>query len=111
MSKEILEEYLGVNFIKIRPDWLDRLELDGYNEELNIGFEYNGIQHYKYSPDFFHQKGIQQFHSQQKRDRKKYKLCDKLGVRLIIIPYEYDHKDRSKLDEFIFDELCKLDEL
>lgn len=78
-------------FKKVRPEWLvnpvtgRRLELDGYNEELKLAVEYNGIQHYVY-PNFT---GCteEEFKNQLYRDKLKETLCDKHGVCLIRIPY------------------------
>ena len=58
-----------------RPDWLKyttgcNLELDYYCEELKLAFEYNGIQHYKYSSKF-HNNNIENFYKQQERDKFK----------------------------------------
>lgn len=63
-----------------------RLELDGYNEEYKVAFEYNGIQHYRYTK-YFH-RDMERFEQQQERDRKKIKRCEKAGVDLIVITYE-----------------------
>ena len=44
ISEKICRKYFEYLFNKpfnrIRPSWLSELELDGYNEELNIAFEY-----------------------------------------------------------------------
>ena len=53
MCREIFERVFEHKFPKCRPNWLERLELDGYCEELRIAFEYNGQQHYEMIP-FFH---------------------------------------------------------
>ena len=45
--KFIVELLLNKKCVKIRPKWLENLELDIYCEELKLAFEYNGIQHYK----------------------------------------------------------------
>jgi hypothetical protein len=46
--KHILENAIGKKFTKIRPLWLtmgtSRLELDMYNQELNLALEHNGEQ-------------------------------------------------------------------
>jgi len=71
--KEIIERY----FPKRRPKFLKGLELDGFNKESKLVFEYNGMQHYKYIP-FFHRNGIQDFYDQQERDKNKLELCIKM---------------------------------
>lgn len=78
-------------FIKTRPKWLTNpqtgrpLELDGYNEELKLAIEYNGVQHYVY-PNFT---GCskEEFKKQLYRDKLKETLCSENGVCLIRIPY------------------------
>ena len=107
MCREIIEKYLLEPFPTKKPDFLEGLELDGYNEELNIAFEYNGIQHYEYIPHF-HRNGEQDFETQKARDRKKYRICRERKINLIIIPYQYDHTTPDELDDFIFTELCKI---
>jgi hypothetical protein len=63
LCREILEELLNKKFLKVRLKLLNGLELDGFCEELKLGFEYQGIQHKKHAI-FFH-KGIEKFHEQQ----------------------------------------------
>lgn len=50
-----------------------------------VAIEFNGRQHYQFVK-FFHRK-IENFHSQLYRDLIKAKLCDELGIELIVIPY------------------------
>jgi hypothetical protein len=105
--RSIFEKNLLENFPSSRPKWLERLELDGYNEELSIAFEYNGKQHYEYVP-FFHKNGPVNLEAQKSRDRKKYKLCHKYGVKLVIIPYQYSYLNPEELEGFIVNELWKI---
>ena len=84
-------------FKKIRPKWLNRMELDGYNKTLNIAFEHNGEQHYKHCPKFFNQTK-KQFNDLQERDKLKVELCKKHGVKLIVIPYTIKE---DKIEEYI----------
>ena len=69
---------------------LNRLELDIYNKRKRLAIEYNGEGHYlRYinGRHFFTKKHIKVV---QKRDRKKKRLCKRLGIKLIVIPcYEY----------------------
>jgi len=106
LCREIIEDNLLEKFPKKRPKWLEGLELDGYNEELNIAFEYNGIQHYEYN-EHFHRGDPERFEAQKARDRKKYRLCREHKVNLIIIPYQYDYKHPKELEDFILNELMK----
>jgi hypothetical protein len=84
--RKAFELVLGCLFNKYRAPWLGRLELDGYNEERGIAFEYQGKQHYEVVP-IFHHNGAEDLARQQERDRIKAELCEARGVRLIIVPY------------------------
>ena len=80
----------GNRFRKGRYDWLrnsngNPMELDGYSEQLNLAFEYQGQQHYHFYK-FFHGTKTK-FLQRQKDDKLKIELCLKRGVRLIEIPY------------------------
>jgi hypothetical protein len=92
-----LEKIFNKPFKKKRPNWLvnpetgRRLEIDCYNEELKIGAEFNGIQHYKW-PNFTGQ-SYESFLAQQRRDNYKKLLCLKKGVKLIIVPYKIKEGD------------------
>lgn len=86
-ARELLETRLGKPFTKIRPSWLPgdkgrNLELDGYCEELNLAFEYNGSQHY--SKKHFNMSD-NDYLEQVTRDRKKYAELLKRGIRCIIL--------------------------
>ena len=100
-------------FKKQKPSFLEGLEFDGYNSELNIAFEYNGKQHYEWVPYF--QKTIEKFYKQQERDIRKRNICKILwisrnlrrrfckerNIRLLDIPYEFDYHHEKKLFSFI----------
>ncbi len=94
--RKILEFLYKKDFSKKRPLWLKnstggRMELDGYCQDLNIAFEYNGSQHYKFVR-FWHKtkEGLQ---TRQKHDEEKLKLCQENGIRLIVIPYTVKYHD------------------
>lgn len=96
-------ELFGFEFNSERPIYGNKgafLELDGYEAELKLAFEANGIQHYKYVP-YFHETPIA-FNEQQERDKKKLIWCEKKGIALIVIPYTIAH-DATALKRFIFD--------
>lgn len=86
----------GHAFAKAHPTWLKGLELDGYEEELNLAFEYDGIQHMKHVPHFHRTAGA--FEAQQARDAHKNLLCVENGVTLIRIPY---HIGDEEMTEFV----------
>ena len=67
------------------------LEIDCYNDELKIGVEYQGQQHYKYTPHFH--KNVEAFRNQQYRDELKRIYCRDAGILLIEVPYTVKHQD------------------
>jgi len=85
------EALTGKSFPKRRPDFLkneitmSNLEIDCYCDELKIGIEYNGKQHYEYVP-YFH-KSKDAFYNTKYRDDMKKRLCKRHGITLITIPY------------------------
>lgn len=61
------------------------LQIDGYSENLKIGVEYNGIQHYQW-PNFLSMDKTG-FLNQVYRDEIKRSICKQYAFFLIIIPY------------------------
>jgi len=106
LSRKIIKKLTGKQFPKKRPKFLNGLELDGYCVDLSLAFEYNGKQHYEYTP-FFH-KSEQDFKNQQERDQIKYRLCKQNNIKLIIIPYQFNCYDKVKLETFIRDAIISL---
>lgn len=107
LCRFIFESITKKTFPTLRPEWLinsigNRMELDGYSEDLRIAFEYNGRQHYKESPF------LQKNHSLSRRmkdDKIKKKLCKINNVHLITIPYTLN---KSSLAKFIYFKLLKI---
>lgn len=99
ICRDIFEEIYNKKFIKLCPKWLIGinnfpLELDGYCEELNIAFEYNGEQHYK-PVNFFG--GNEKFKIVQENDKVKKELCHQKNVKLYVIKYMLNPtKDKLK---------------
>ena len=89
--RRVAEMMTGKPFPKKRPDFLKNpvtshnLEIDCFCEELKLGIEYNGKQHYKYTPYFHSSKDA--FYNTRYRDEMKARLCKENGIKLIIVPY------------------------
>ena len=94
ICRATFEQIFGFEFPKVRPKWLrnsrtNQMEIDGYCDELKIGFEYQGIQHFG-----------KQFYgtSLEKRiadDKVKEKSCKENGVHLFIIDYRMEYLEFS----------------
>ncbi len=105
MCREIFQSFMGYNFPKKRPEFLQGLELDGFCKELKISFEYQGRQHYEDIP-FFH-RTENSLEELQERDRLKKELCQKNGITLIEIPHTYDHRDKEGMENFVMQKLVE----
>lgn len=108
MCRKIMEKIYNKPFPSVRPSFLKspvtrkNLELDCYNAELKIALEYNGQQHYTYTPHFHGSK--RQFYSQVHRDDWKRRRCKEMGIKLIEVPYWIIPID---LENYIVQELKK----
>jgi hypothetical protein len=99
LCRSLLETMLQMELPKCRPKWLTNpttkraLELDMYNKEHQIAFEYDGAQHDVYVPHY-HQN---EYHFAYRKllDRLKTEMCRDAGVLLIRINW----KDVSVNDE------------
>jgi hypothetical protein len=87
ISRLALEAMLNIKLPTAHPTWLRIskrrvLELDGYNAEQQIAFEYHGKQHYEATTRFSHEdvSGIRE------RDTIKRRLCWEQGVTLVVVP-------------------------
>lgn len=95
-------------FKTMRPDFLKNpktrrnLELDLYCPELQLAVEYNGAQHYVFTP-MYHASPAK-FEEQVYRDKLKRRLCKKHNVKLIVVPYSV-----GDIEEFIRKELSRTD--
>lgn len=90
-----------------RPNWLHlgkqrQLHLDGYCRELQLGFEYNGPQHYVTK---CFNRSLKDFENQQARDAIKAKRCIEHDIILIIVPYWIKP---SEMQDFIMTEYKRL---
>jgi hypothetical protein len=86
-TREMLEYLLGYKFEKSYPEWLindlteRQMELDGFNVENKIAFEFQGEQHYKLC-GWNNENSLKEL---QYRDELKKKLCKDNNVILLII--------------------------
>lgn len=83
------EEMFGTEFPRRRPDWLrnsrgNRMELDGFCEELGLAFEHQGEQHYSLDTPFIASQDA--LSRRQADDTRKLELCAANDVVLVVIP-------------------------
>ncbi|MFC4323667.1 hypothetical protein [Litchfieldia salsa] len=80
----VLEHFTNKVF-KSSKQVIEGFELDGYNQELKLAFEYNGIQHYKTNGFFIKTK--EELDKRKKDDKHKEHLCLEKEIHLIKVPY------------------------
>lgn len=73
-----------------KPKWLGKQHIDIFFPELNIGIEYQGLQHYKPVSIFGGNEG---FKASQKRDMIKLALCKANNCTLIYVNEGYSFND------------------
>lgn len=107
ICKVVFEALFESKFPKSYPDFLlnkktnRNLELDGFNSDLKIAFEYQGFFHSKKSIKLTKNKDLNK--KVIVYDYKKKNLCKKNGIKLIQIP---DFKnDKEKIPNFIISKL------
>lgn len=84
-TREIFEDIFDAKFPTSRPEWLGGLELDGYNEKLGVGFEFQGPQHTKYSTRY---DGDYIGYARRVTDDKyKVAMSADMGKCLVIVDY------------------------
>lgn len=97
IARNALEQLFDLPFPKKKPKWLVNpktnrlLELDGYNEELKLAFEYHGPQHYKVVLPF--KMNTSKLEASKYRDALKRELCKKHDVQIIEIPFTVESEE------------------
>lgn len=103
---EVMQKIYGKPFTSVRlnclknPETGCNLEIDCYNDELKLGVEYNGVQHYIYPNHFHNSKEV--FLAQVRRDQYKVEACERAGIYLITVPYTVE---LPKIEEYILTQL------
>ena len=100
--RRVLQQIFRKPFNTSRPNFLRNpvtgdnfnLELDCFEEYLNLAVEYNGQQHYKFLP-YFH-KNKEAFRNQGYRDELKKRMCKDNKINLITVPYTIKIPDIEK---------------
>ena len=107
--RQIFEQVFGCKFPSSRPDFLlikknkSRLQLDGFNADLMIGFEHHGSQHYTLNSKFH--KAQADLKNNKTRDKKKAALCRKHYVVLVVIPSIEKKLRRMRGNETVLQEV------
>ncbi len=99
-TRFIFEKIFNEKFEKIKFHYNGHcLELDGYNSDINIAFEYNGIQHYRKN-EFI--RTDEQLEYQKYLDNLKIDYCKENNIKFVVIPFTVKHYD---IYEFVKNEL------
>ena len=104
---DYLDEHRITYDYQKRFDWLGRQSLDFYLPDYNVGIECQGRQHF-FSVEWFG--GEDSLIECQKRDRRKFKRCDKHGIKLLYysnLGIEYPHTVFEDLN-LLFEEIKKM---
>jgi len=91
LCRFIFENLLNKKFYSVFIKYKNHnLELDGYNKDLQIAFEYNGVQHYKVTAYI---KTKEELDYRIYLDKLKREYCKKNNINLLVIPYFIKHHD------------------
>lgn len=109
-TRQALREIFNRPFNKSRPDFLRNpvtknfnMEIDCFEEELRLGVEVQGRQHYEFVPYFHRTKA--DFQNQQYRDELKRRMCKDNRIILVEVPYTVKERD---VKNFLVGELRKV---
>jgi len=107
ICRRFFEKVFKRPFPKSYPEWLinengNQMELDGYNKDLGLAFEYQGIQHRKKAFN----KTDEEVQNIQREDALKLKLCKENSVILLQIPDD-EIVPYNKMQEYIENEYEK----
>ena len=96
----IIKSLFPTHFIRrhYRPEFLQGLELDIFIEELKIGIEYQGIQHFQ---PIEHWGGKIAYLKLIERDARKKKICEEFGIKLIYFDYNETLNEEIVKDKLI----------
>lgn len=83
---KLLKELFPGYRIKAEYHLGERLKLDAYIKELNVGIEFDGIQHFE-RVEIFHETE-DDFKKGKVRDRRKEELCKEQEITLVRIKYD-----------------------
>jgi hypothetical protein len=100
ICRVFFEEIFGVEFPKEdKLPWLRNynLHLDGFNNDLKLAFERQGIQHYEFHK-FFHDNNPKKFQKRKNIDTFKRCFCKKEGIILIEVGYEFRNGKLCKIE-------------
>jgi DNA-directed RNA polymerase subunit RPC12/RpoP len=102
--REIFEQLTNKRFFSTKNiKWLissktgKHFQADGYCEELNMIFEFQGNQHYSFNSKF-HKNGMIDFWLQLQRDAEKTKLCKENNCTLIVL---YQNQSIQEIEQTI----------
>ena len=101
----IFESLFNKPFRKNRKALGQNLELDGFNEELQLAFEYHGKQHYEFESFFYASQ--KEFDHRKHLDLLKEQTCLDKGIKLVSIPYNSYNSDAS-LSEYVVERLIEM---
>ena len=97
MTANVLKELNVIFERRVRPSWMQGLELDIFIPSLNIAIECQGIQHYQPVSRFG---GVEGFNKRTTNDAKKIDLCKQHGIQLYHIKYD-DKNVRNTIQNII----------
>ena len=86
LQEDLLWEYT--------TEWLEKQRIDIFIPKYNIGIEYHGIQHYEPVDAWGGDDGLK---INQQRDALKLEKCNRHGVKLLYLKYDYSEEDFDKL--------------
>lgn len=100
LARHALEQLFEQPFKKARPKWLvnpetgRQMELDGFNEQIGLAFEYQGEHHYRTVKPF--KMDTRALIKRQRMDQVKKMLCAKHEIHLLEIPHHIDPNDMPR---------------
>lgn len=108
IARQCLEYIFEQKFIKTRSV-LTRigkhpLELDGYNENISVAFEYQGEQHYDVQSIISNKKDKENILKRiQTNDKEKLVICEQKGIILIVIKFFPKFQNENEHFEYVLD--------